>query len=275
MNAKIKYLRKKTYRAKRKVLEMVCRTGMGHLSSAFSCAEILTVLYYEVMRIDVDAPDSALRDRLIISKNHASVMQYPILADLGFFQEEELETFLSPVTGQAHYFGSHAKLSIPGVDFAGGSLGIGLGAAAGIAYALKIQGRRGQVYVLAGDGEMNEGTMWEAALFAASEKLDNLTLIIDDNASLKEMLDIGDFKKKLEVFGFDSVCADGHDEEELYRAIVRPHADKPAVVVARTRRGYGSHILMEDRSWFHRAPDNEELERLIQDVRDFGEEMTH
>ncbi len=122
---------------------------------------------------------------------------------------------------------------------------------------------------------MNEGTMWEAALFAVSEKLDNLTLIIDDNASLKEMLDIGDFKKKLEVFGFDSVCADGHDEGELYRAIVRPHADKPAVVVARTRRGYGSHILMEDRSWFHRAPDNEELERLIQDVRDFGEEMTH
>ena len=254
------------------VLETAYHGGDANLQSVFSSIEILRVLYDRVLKISPETVDSPERDYFVLSKGQSTMGLLALLAEKGYLGEEELKSacqYTSRISMQAD------RTKLPGVEISAGSLGHGFPIAAGRAYALKIQGRRGQVYVLAGDGEMNEGTMWEAALFAASEKLDNLTLIIDDNASLKEMLDIGDFKKKLEVFGFDSVCADGHDEEELYRAIVRPHADKPAVVVARTRRGYGSHILMEDRSWFHRAPDNEELERLIQDVRDFGEEMTH
>lgn len=262
MNAKIKYLRKKTYRAKRKVLEMVCRTGMGHLSSAFSCAEILTVLYYEVMRIDVDAPDSALRDRLIISKNHASVMQYPILADLGFFQEEELETFLSPVTGQAHYFGSHAKLSIPGVDFAGGSLGIGLGAAAGIAYAAKFDRHPNLTFCLLGDGECAEGSVWEAAMFSAHYQLDNLIVIVDRNRLAitdftETMLALEPLEDKWKAFGWETRRCNGHDIGELrscFQDVREREVGKPLCVIADTVKGKGIDFIEDRLNWHGAAP---------------------
>ncbi|MDE7327740.1 MAG: hypothetical protein K2N63_15925 [Lachnospiraceae bacterium] len=249
------------------VLETAYRGGDANLQSVFSSIEILRVLYDRVLRITPGTKDSPNRDYFVLSKGQSTMGLLALLAEKGYFGEEELETacqYDSRISMQAD------RTKLPGVEICAGSLGHGFPIAAGIAYAGKIQGRNGQVYVLAGDGEMNEGTMWEAALFAVGEKLDNLTLIVDDNASLKEMLDIGDIGSKLENFGFDIRYVDGHDEEGLFQVIARPHIGRPGAVIARTKRGYGSHILMEDRSWFHRAPDQEELAQLTEDVKKFG-----
>lgn len=261
-NKDVKYLREKTYRAKQKVLKMVCRAGMGHLSSAFSCAEILTVLYYTVMRVDPNTPDLAARDRFIISKNHASVMQYPILADLGFFREEELEAFLAPAPGQVHPFGSHAKLSIPGVDFAGGSLGIGLGAAAGIAYAAKFDQSPYLTFCLLGDGECGEGSVWEAAMFAAHYQLDNLIAVVDRNRLAitdftESMLALEPLRDKWQAFGWETRFCSGHDIGDLLSCLqdVRTRKNgKPLCVIADTIKGKGIDFIENQLNWHGAAP---------------------
>lgn len=138
-----------------------------------------------------------------------------------------------------------------------------------MAWANQITNRAGRVYVLAGDGEMNEGTMWESAIFAASEKLDNLILIIDDNDSVGRMIHMGELDEKLSAFGFQCIKVDGHDEDALEAALRTTGEGAPVAVIARTKRGYGSRTLMEDRSWFHRAPTSEELEELLQDVENY------
>lgn len=260
--ARTRYLRDKTYQAKRKVLDMVCQAGMGHLSSAFSCAEILTVLYYEIMNIDPQYPDLPVRDRLIISKNHASVMQYPILADLGFFPASELESFLAPTLGQTHYFGSHSKLSIPGVDFAGGSLGIGLGVAAGIAYAAKFDGNSYMTFCLLGDGECGEGSVWEAAMFAAHNELSNLIAIIDRNRLAitdftESMLALEPLTDKWKSFGWEVCRCNGHRIDGLISCLgdVRNRkSKKPLCVIADTVKGKGVEFIEGQLNWHGAVP---------------------
>ncbi len=239
----------------------------ANLQSVFSSVEILRVLYDKILNISPKAAEAPQRDYFILSKGQATMGLLALLAEKGFFPIEELQTacnYDSRISMQAD------RTKVPGIEFSAGSLGHGFPVAAGIAYACRILNQKNHIYVLAGDGEMNEGTMWEAALFAASEKLDNLTLIIDDNHSLDEMLDPGDFTYKLQSFGFDTVTVDGHDEKSLYDVLARPGKRMPRAVIANTVRGYGSEILMKDRSWFHRAPDKEELQRLREDVKIFG-----
>lgn len=268
-NEQVRYLREKTCRAKERVLDMVCRAGMGHLSSAFSCAEILSVLYYRIMCVNPDTPDLAERDRLVISKNHASVMQYPILADLGFFPENELEAFLSPVLGQAHQFGSHAKNSLPGVDFSGGSLGIGLGVAAGIACAAQYDQKSFLTFCLLGDGECDEGSVWEAAMFAAHYRLGNLIAIVDRNrlaitGFTETMMALEPLADKWRAFGWEVRSCNGHDIGELLACLQDVHNrvnEKPLCVIANTVKGKGVEFIEDQLNWHGAAPKGEDIAR--------------
>lgn len=254
----------------KKTREYVLRTahagGDANLQSVFSSIEIMQTLYDRVLRITPVTADDPGRDRFVLSKGQSTMGLLAILAQKGFFPLEELFTacrYESRISMQAD------RTKLPGVEISAGSLGHGFPIAAGIAWGNKMQGAKGRVFVLAGDGEMNEGTMWEAALFAGSEKLDNLTLIIDDNESIGQMLHMGDLSEKLRCFGFATAIVDGHDEDAIEQAIVQPHEGQPLVVVAKTKRGYGSTTMMTDPQWFHRAPSDEELEMLIREVERF------
>ena len=258
-----------TEQAKRLRKSILCTAHAGkdaNLQSVFSSVEILRVLYDRVLHISPETASAPNRDRFVLSKGQSTMGLLALLAEKGYFAEEELATacrYDSRVSMQAD------RTKLPFVENSAGSLGHGFPMAVGMAWADRILGRRGNVYVLAGDGEMNEGTMWEAAIFAASEKLENLTLVIDDNQSIGRMVDMGDLAEKLRAFGFVAVAADGHDEDALERALQTQHCGAPLAVVAKTQRGYGSKTLMEDRSWFHRAPTDEELERLLDEVEHF------
>ena len=253
----------------RKVRELTLQTSFyghdGNLQSVFSSIDIICALYENVLAIDPKDPASPDRDYFVLSKGQATMGLLAVLAAQGFFPEEELKTackFDSRISMQAD------RTKLPGIEISAGSLGHGFPMAAGIAYALKNKTRKNKVYILAGDGEMNEGTMWEAALFVGSERLSNLTLIIDDNNSIQEMLDMGSLESKLTTFGFECFTVNGHDQDEILSAVSKT-ADRPKAIIAKTRRGYGSKTLMENREWFHRAPNKDELNMLLEDVRSF------
>lgn len=238
----------------------------GNLQSVFSSIDILCALYDKVLSISPETVNSPDRDYFILSKGQSTMGLLAILAEKNFFPKEELQTackYDSRISMQAD------RTRIPGIEISAGSLGHGFPIAVGIAYACKLKETNNRIYVLAGDGEMNEGTMWEAALFAASEKLNNLTVIIDDNGSISEMLDIGCIADKFSAFGFDTITVNGHDEENLVDAFSAPSELKPKAIIAKTVRGYGSNIMMKDRSWFHRAPHAEELKLLLEDLNSF------
>lgn len=238
----------------------------ANLQSVFSSVEILRVLYDRVLRISPEMVRAEDRDRFVLSKGQSTMGLLALLSEKGYIPKEELLTacrYDSRISMQAD------RTKLPCVEVSAGSLGHGFPIAAGIAWANQIANRTGRVYVLAGDGEMNEGTMWEAAIFAASEKLDNLTLIIDDNESIRDMIHMGKLDLKLSAFGFQCVEVDGHDENALEYAIRTKHPGVPLAVIAKTKRGYGSRTLMEDRSWFHRAPSDEELKLLLREVEQY------
>ena len=255
-----------TFELRKEMLRTSALGKDGNLQSGFSSMEILWVLYDRVLNVSPDTTEDPARDRFVLSKGQSTEALLTVLAKKGFIPEEELKTFCqydSRVAMQAD------RTKLPGVEISAGSLGHGFPIAVGMAWAAKIQGSRARVYVLVGDGEMNEGTMWEAAIFAASEGLDNLTMIIDDNNSIGRLIDMGDMNAKLQAFGFDVLEVDGHDEAALLEALSATHS-KPMAVIAKTVRGYGCKTLMEDRSWFHRYPKGEELEELLAEVDAFA-----
>lgn len=238
----------------------------GNLQSVFSSIDILCVLYDRVLSISPETANSPERDYFILSKGQATMGLLAILAEKNFFPKEELKTacrYDSRISMQAD------RTKIPGIEISAGSLGHGFPIAVGIAYACKLKETKNHIYVLVGDGEMNEGTMWEAALFAASENLNNITVIVDDNDSISEMLNIGCLAAKFSAFGFHAVTVNGHDEKSLLDALSSPCENKPKAIIAKTIRGYGSNIMMKDRTWFHRAPNAEELKFLLEDLNSF------
>ncbi|WP_066550219.1 MULTISPECIES: thiamine pyrophosphate-dependent enzyme [Bacteria] len=258
MNKDIKALRKF-------ILDIAYYGKDANLQSIFSSVEILWTLYYEVMNYDIDNMNDPNRDVFILSKGQSTMGVLAILAQKGFFDKKEIEKacqYNSFISMQAD------RTKVPGFEVSAGSLGHGFPIASGVAYGKKIQSYDGHVYILAGDGEMNEGTMWESALFCGSEKLNNLTLIIDDNHSIDAMIDIRSMEEKLKVFGFEVLSVHGHDTSELKRALLY-RKDRPIAVIAETIRGYGSSTIMTDNTWFHRAPLEEELIILKKEIDDF------
>ena len=247
----------------------------GNLQSVFSCLDVVWTLYDKIMNWAPERASDDDRDFFIISKGQATLALYPVLIEKGLFGLEE-------VAGEIGAF--HSRYCIQtdltkfqgGVENNAGSLGHGLPFAAGIAFANKIKRSPSRVFVLCGDGEFCEGTMWESCVFAGAKKLDNLCLIVDDNNSVGAMVPLEDMPGKLGAFCFDVAVVDGHDLDALEACFhnLPWENGRPKAVIAKTIRGYGSRTMTEQDIWFHKAPDAGELEALSKEVDEFCEERS-
>ncbi|MFH0732090.1 MAG: transketolase [Candidatus Omnitrophota bacterium] len=257
-------LKSKAQWVRRQVLEMIVSAGKGHIGGAFSCADILVVLYYGgLLRFNPSDKDWDSRDRFILSKGHAVAALYAILADLGFFPISELYNYQK----KGCLLGGHPCKKIPGVEADTGSLGHGLGIAAGLALSAKIDKKEFLIVALLGDGECYEGSVWEAAMFAGHHKLNNLVGIIDNNGLcvndfIKDCLDLDPLYNKWQAFGWDVLCVDGHSFEELLSVFSNfrsRESNKPLMVIANTVKGKGVSFMEGEIDWHHCVPKGEEL----------------
>lgn len=243
-----------------KIMRMSASAGEGHIPSSLSILDIVWVLYDKILRIDPANPNDSNRDRFVLSKGHASIGLYTILVEKGFFPSSELENFgrFNSILG-----GHPDRNKIPGVEASTGSLGHGLPTSVGIALGLKIQKINARVFTIIGDGEANEGTIWESALLAAHHKLSGLYCIVDYNHSTDRALGVGDLVSKFSAFGWDSFRINGHDHGEIYTALTRSNDLKPIAIIAETVKGYGCKIMENNPEWHHKTPSKEELEIIL------------
>ena len=247
---------------RKNIIEMLCESKSGHPGGSLSCADIVTYLYYEKMNIDVNNPKWEQRDRFVLSKGHAAPALYSVLAEKGFFPKEELKTLRK--TGgllQGHPDSKH----VPGVDVSTGSLGQGISNAVGMALGLKAQNNNARVYAVLGDGELQEGLVWEASMAAAHYKLDNLVAIVDFNGlqidgKNEEVMGISPLDEKFRGFGFNVIECDGHDYEELDKAFKNAEETKgkPTVIIAKTVKGKGVSFMENQAGWHGQAPNKEQ-----------------
>jgi transketolase len=252
-------LRERAAWARRQLFEMIVGAGKGHVGGSLSCVDILVALYHGgVMRVDPARPGWPGRDRFIHSKGHASEALYAVLADVGFFPKETLATYGRPGT----VLGGHPDASVPGVEVSSGSLGHGLGIGAGLALAAKLDRHDHVTMVLLGDGECYEGSVWEAAGFAAHHALDNLVAIVDRNGQItldytEDCNRLEPFAAKWKAFGWDVVEVDGHSFEHLVPALLalrERRAGRPAMLLAQTVKGRGVSFMEAGVGWHHNVP---------------------
>jgi transketolase len=255
---------------RRRVIELSHSAGTPHLGSALSCVDVLTALYWSVLRLDPRRPDDAARDRFILSKGHAALALYVTLCRRGFFGEELLRTYNRDGGRLAEHPGPGCA---SGVEAATGSLGHGLPLGVGMALAARLGGRDSRVFVLLGDGECNEGSVWEAALLAPALKLSNLIAIVDYNrwqatARSDETTTLAPLARKWEAFGWRALEIDGHDFDELLSALsVAPdEAGRPTAIVAHTVKGRGVSFMEDDNNWHYRVPSAEDVRRAAREL---------
>ena len=245
---------------RKQILEAASRSGEGHVPSAFSILDILWVLYDNVLRIDPSAPFADSRDRFVLSKGHASLGLYAVLAAKGFIAQQELIGFGSLESR----LGGHPDFrKLPGVEASTGSLGHGFPIAVGMALGTRINKRDARVFCLIGDGEANEGSVWEAMALAAHHRLDNLCTIIDYNHSTDRALDLGDIGGKALAFGWAVREIDGHNHAAILGALKMRVDGKPLCIVANTIKGHGVPAMEGDPAWHHRSPTASELATLL------------
>ncbi len=254
------------------ILEMIHRAGSGHPGGSLSSVEILTALYFgDIIKVDPENPDWDDRDRFILSKGHINPALYAVLARKGFFPTEWLMTLRRLGSHlQGH---PHASL-VPGMDCSSGSLGQGLSVANGIAKAMKFRGKDARVYCLMGDGELQEGQIWEAAMTAVHYKLDNVCGIVDYNlvqldGTTDEVMTLGDVPAKWRSFGWNVIECDGHDVESIIAAFRQAEATKgvPSVLVAHTIKGKGVSFMEGQCDWHGAAPNDDQLSIALDEIR--------
>jgi transketolase len=243
--------------------------GGGHMGAAFSMADIISVLYFDdVLKYDAANPDWEDRDKFILSKGHACYALYAALAMAGYFPEEEL----LHVGQEGSKFGGHPKIhDIPGVEASTGALGHGLSFAIGIAYANKVDKKDSHVYVVLGDGECQEGSIWEGALSAPTLELDNLTVVVDHNKlqamdDLENIVHMKPFADKWRAFGWNVTEIDGHNYAEIREALLERKAGKPTLVIANTIKGKGVSFMENVPIWHYRMPNEQELPVLMKEL---------
>ena len=243
------------WKIRRHGVEMTHLSGGSHIGAILSVADIIAVLYADVMKFDCKNPEWDARDRFVLSKGHAGAAIYSALAENGFFDVEELKTHYA----DGSRLSGHVSHHLPGVDFSTGSLGHGLSAGSGMAYAIKKDNKVSNVFVVMGDGECDEGSVWEASLFANHYKLDNLVAIIDHNhmQSLdfcENTIKLESFADKWKAFGWTVLEIDGHNHDELKNALTLKKNGKPTVIIANTIKGYGIPFMENDILWHYRFP---------------------
>lgn len=269
---KTQELEDKAYEIRRLTLEMITYSGWGHIGGSFSMAEILAVLYFHEMKLDPDNPALETRDRFILSKAHGSPAMYAALAIKGFYPEEKIYEYCEPGGLEGH---THIH-SAPGIEASGGPLGMGLSVAVGMALGLRLnENPRSRVYCLVGDGECNEGNIWEAAMSAAHNHLDNLIAIVDYNkvmakGMLWQMMSIEPFRDKWEAFGWNVHEVDGHDIQELVETLHKARwitaNGKPNVIIAHTVKGKGIERAEFNYKWHTHAPDTNTANEMLREI---------
>ena len=253
------------------IVEAVHSASSGHPGGSLSIAEALTYLYFEEMNIDPKNPKWEDRDRLVLSKGHTSPALYSVLAHRGFFPVEDLKTFRRIDS----YLQGHPDMKgTPGVDMSTGSLGLGISAACGMALAAKIGGKDYRTYAVLGDGESQEGQVWEAAMFAAHYKLDNLCVILDFNGlqidgAVTEVMNPTPLDKKFEAFGFNVISIDAHDFEQIEAAFnaAKECKGKPSVIIAKSIKGKGVSFMEDQASWHGSAPNDEQYAQAVAEIK--------
>ena len=257
-------------RARRLGMEMVFRAGSGHIGGSLSSADILTELYFEQMHIDPAEPHAPWRDRFVMSKGHCTPALYSVLSLRGYFPQEELELFRS-IAG--HMSGHPDMRHVPGVDMSTGSLGQGISAAVGMALAGQLDRAGYRVYALLGDGEVEEGEVWEAAMCAAKYRLDNLCAIVDVNGlqidgRTADVMPSEPLDEKFAAFNWHVVKADGHNFDSLRAAFeeARAFSGAPSVILARTVKGKGVSFMENDPGWHGKAPNAEQYEQAMAEL---------
>jgi transketolase len=248
---------------------MVYAARSSHIGGCLSMADILAVLYSRILRLDPDRPSDPDRDRFVLSKGHAAAIMYAALAERGFFPTDLLDTFCcdgSSLTG-------HVSHAVPGVEVSTGSLGHGLPIAIGFAMAAKADGRASRVVCLLSDGECDEGSIWEGALFAPHHNLDNLTVIVDYNkiqsfGRVSEVLELEPFAGKWRAFGWHAAEVDGHDVVALEQVLPRiPEIPgRPTAIIAHTIKGRGVSFMENRLAWHYKSPSSEELAAALREV---------
>ena len=252
------------------VIEMSHLAGTAHLASALSCVDILVAAYWRALRIDAEQPSDPDRDRFILSKGHAISALYAVLALRGFFPVEALQTYNQDGGCLPE---QPSPQCVPGVELATGSLGHGLPVGVGMALAARIQGRDYRVVVVLSDGECNEGSVWEAALFAPAQRLENLMVVVDYNkwqatGRSHEIMALQPLSRKWEAFGWRTCEVDGHDLEALEAALSQAPdgSGQPLAIIAHTVKGKGVSFMEDDNNWHYRSPSAEELARARQEL---------
>lgn len=259
---------------RRDILTMITEAGSGHPGGSLSCTDILTALYFGgVMDYDAADPKKAGRDRFILAKGHAAPALYATLAHAGYFPKDELLSLRKLGTRLQGHPDSNL---LPGVEVSTGSLGQGLSVAAGLAAGLRLAGEDGVVFTVLGDGECEEGQVWEAAMFAAHQRFGRLVAIVDNNelqidGCIHDVCDPGDLGEKFAAFGWDVVRADGHDMAALVDVLGRLKADAaptgaPVAVIAKTVKGKGVSFMENQAGWHGKAPKPEELETALAEL---------
>ncbi|GAB5046303.1 transketolase [Thermodesulfovibrio sp. TK110] len=258
-------------RIRKNIIKMISQAGSGHPGGSLSCVEILTALYFKVLRLNPDYPEDMDRDRFVLSKGHAAPALYATLAEFGFIPKEwlnSLRKFGSPLQG-------HPDMKkVPGVEISTGSLGQGLSVGVGMALGAKIQKLGYRVFVLLGDGECQEGQVWEAAMAASHYKLNNLIAIVDRNrlqidGNTEDVMSLEPFVEKWKAFGWMTLEVNGHDFGEIIPAFqIIPYISKPLAIIANTVKGKGVSFMENNVDWHGKAPKDEETEKALEELEE-------
>lgn len=268
----VKYIRSKARQMRVDILRMITKANSGHTGGSLSIADVMALLYFHEMNIDPADPTKADRDRLVLSKGHGAPCLYAALAEKGYFPKEWLDHLRQ--AGQV--LQGHPDMKhTPGVDMTTGSLGQGISAACGMALAARIDKAPWRVYTILGDGELEEGQVWEAAMFAGHYQLDHLTAFVDNNGlqidgKITDVLSPVPIDKKFEAFGWHVLHADGHDVESLHAAIAEAKtvSGKPTMIVMKTIKGKGVAEVEGQVGWHGKAPSPEQCERFVKEVEE-------
>lgn len=273
----IKSLKLSAAHVRKMALEAVFSANSGHPGGSLSCADILTYLYMHKMNVNPKDPKWADRDRFVLSKGHCAPALYGVLAERGYLPKEDIKTFRR----YDSYLQGHPDMKgVPGVDMSTGSLGQGISAACGMALAAKLDNKSYRVYSVLGDGESEEGQVWEAAMFAAHYKLDNLTVFLDFNGlqidgDITEVMNPTPLDEKFKAFGWNVILCDAHDFEKIDEAVSAAEKvkDKPTLILAKSIKGKGISFMENVAAWHGAAPNEEQYNQAIAELNEYIDGM--